>query len=199
MSDSKGGNIPYGPERKPWRETLAAVAVTPKGKLLVSPPSRDPLLEYAGVASKVTGSFYQVPSVKLKPDQQDQAQQETLNVLGTQVENFVGYQADQLMPNYPELLKPYLGFHSNNVGDPFTAGTFTVNTKWMECNVLDYYASLWNGKWPYKLEDPETYILGLRPDHGLNRRKLLCCLERTGLPFRYIIMKALECRTLAAS
>ena len=157
MSDSKGGNILYGPERKPWRETLAAVAVTPKGKLLVSPPSRDPLLEYAGVSSKVTGSFYQVPSVKLKPDQQDQAQQETLDVLGTQVENFVGYQTDQLMPNYPELLKPYLGFHSNNVGDPFTAGTFTVNTKWMECNVLDYYASLWNGKWPYKLEDPETY------------------------------------------
>lgn len=27
----------------------------------------------------------------------------------------------------------------------------------MECNVLDYYASLWNGKWPYKYEDPETY------------------------------------------
>ena len=32
-----------------------------------------------------------------------------------------------------------------------------MNTKWMECNVLDYYASLWNGKWSYKLEDPETY------------------------------------------
>ena len=157
MSDTKGGNILYGPERKPWRNTLSDLAVSPEGKLLVSPPSRDPLVEYAGVVAKVTGSYYQVPSVKLTKDQQDTAHRETRSVLDEQVKNFVGYQVDMKMPQYPEFLQPYLSFHSNNVGDPFTAGTFTVNTKWMECNVLDYYASLWNGKWPYKLEDPETY------------------------------------------
>ena len=157
-ADSKSGdpNIPYGPDRKPWKDTLSSVAVSLDGKFLVSPPSRDPLSEYADVVSKVTGSFYQVPSQKLSDEQQDQAQKETLDVLHRQVENFVGYQVDQHMPEL-ERLSPFLCFHSNNVGDPFTAGTMTTNTKWMECNVLDYYASLWNGKWPYKLEDPDTY------------------------------------------
>ena len=32
-----------------------------------------------------------------------------------------------------------------------------MNTKWMERNVLDYYASFWNAKWPHDPEDPETY------------------------------------------
>jgi histidine decarboxylase len=157
-AESKSGdqNIPYGPERKPWKDTLSSVAVSLSGKLLVSPPSRDPLSEYSDVVSKVTGWFYQVPSQKLSGDQQDQAQKETLDVLNRQVENFVGYQVDQYMPEL-ERLSPFLCFHSNNIGDPFTAGTMTTNTKWMECNVLDYYASLWNGKWPYKLEDPDTY------------------------------------------
>ena len=36
--------IAYGPCRKPWRESLSAVAVsTTDGCLLVSPPSSDPL------------------------------------------------------------------------------------------------------------------------------------------------------------
>ena len=29
--------------------------------------------------------------------------------------------------------------------------------KWIERNVIDYYASLWNTKWPYDSTDPETY------------------------------------------
>ena len=30
--------------------------------------------------------------------------------------------------------------------------------KWIErINVLDYFASLWNAKWPYDPSDPETY------------------------------------------
>ena len=134
MSRSKGDDqdIHYGPERKPWKGTLSAVAVTPKGKLLVSPPSRDPLVEYAGVASRVTGSFYQVPSVKLTKELQDQVQKETLGVLSRKVAKPVSYQCDQHMCEYPETLKPYLGFHIDNIGDPFTAGNFTMNTKWME-------------------------------------------------------------------
>ena len=152
-----GDNILYGPERIQWRKTLSDLAVSPKGRLLVSPPSRDPEVEYSGVSSNVTGTYYQVPSSGLTKDQQDTAHEETLSFLEGQVKNSIGYQCDLHMPEYLEPLSPHLGFLSNNVGDPYTSGTYTINTKWMECNVLDYYASLWNGKWPYKLEDPETY------------------------------------------
>ena len=51
----------------------------------------------------------------------------------------------------------YLGTLLNNIGDPYVPGNYTVNTKWMERNVLDYYASLWNAKWPHDEDDPETY------------------------------------------
>ena len=33
----------------------------------------------------------------------------------------------------------------------------TLNSKWTERNVLDYYASLWNAKWPHDPNDPDTY------------------------------------------
>ena len=146
----------YGPERKPWRDTLSSYAVSRKGRLLVSPPSRDPLVEYAGPSSHVTGFYYQVTSQGHTATQEANAQKETKDLLQQQHKNFLGYQSDMHMPEYKEPLSPYLEFLSN-IGDPFTLGSMTLNTKWMECNVLDYYASLWNGKWPYKYEDPETY------------------------------------------
>jgi histidine decarboxylase len=52
------------------------------------------------------------------------------------------------MLNFREDLKCYLDKHLNNVGDPFTNGAFMANTKYVERMVLDYYASLWNAKWP---------------------------------------------------
>ena len=159
MSDESADktSFPYGPDRKPWKDTLSDLAVSSEGNLLVSEPTRDPLVEYADVSSHVSGANYQVPSLGLKEGQQDAAQKESLDFLLAQTENAIGYQNNLSMPEYEKLLSPYLGIMSNNIGDPFTAGTFTVNTKVMECNVLDYYASLWNAKWPYKLEDPETY------------------------------------------
>ena len=157
QSAEKTASFPYGPDRKPWKDTLSDLAVSSEGNLLVSEPTRDPLVEYADVSSHVTGANYQVPSLGLKEGQQDAAQTESLDFLLAQTENSIGYQCNLSMPEYEKVLSPYLGIMSNNVGDPYTAGTFTINTKVMECNVLDYYASLWNAKWPYKLEDPETY------------------------------------------
>jgi histidine decarboxylase len=43
-----------------------------------------------------------------------------------------------------------------NFGDPFINGV-NLNTKVMERNVLDYYASLWHAKWPHNPDDPESY------------------------------------------
>ena len=56
-----------------------------------------------------------------------------------------------------EVLKEYLGTHLNNIDDPFRNGSYLVNTKWMERNVLDYYASLWNAKWPHDPNDRREY------------------------------------------
>jgi histidine decarboxylase len=68
---------------------------------------------------------------------------------------FLGYQANQY-GLYGDLAQ-YLTLHLNNIGDPFIDGNFTVNSKMMERPVLDFYASLWNAKWPHDPEDPESY------------------------------------------
>ena len=147
-------NIPYGLGGKQWSETLSSLAVSSKGKLLVSPPSRNPLSlqEYTRVSSHVTGSFYQVRSVGLSQDEQDTAHRETLDFLEGQAKNCMGYQCDLNMSHYEKTLPPYLHFLGNNVGDPFSAGTYTIHTKWMECNVLDYFASLWSQEWEMALQ-----------------------------------------------
>jgi len=69
---------------------------------------------------------------------------------------FLGYQCDQEL-EYKEVLKDYLDFHVNNVGDPFQHGNLTMNSKWLERAVLDYYAALWNARWPHDEDDPESY------------------------------------------
>ena len=100
-SDIIREGIQYGPERRLWSETLSSLAVSSKGKLLVSPPSRDllSLQEYARVSSTVTGSHYQVPSVGLTEEQQDTAHRETLHFLEGQAKNCMGYQCDLKMPH----------------------------------------------------------------------------------------------------
>jgi histidine decarboxylase len=62
----------------------------------------------------------------------------------------------------PALHSPLTALQINSGTDPFitTAPVLprvTVKAKWIERNVLDYYASLWNAKWPHDPNDPETY------------------------------------------
>jgi histidine decarboxylase len=47
--------------------------------------------------------------------------------------------------------------HLNNIGDPFVKGNFTVNTKFMERAVLNYFAKLWHAKLPHNLKDVDSY------------------------------------------
>ncbi|PHM49337.1 pyridoxal-dependent decarboxylase [Xenorhabdus sp. KK7.4] len=56
---------------------------------------------------------------------------------------FLGYQTNQSLRYSPELSE-YLDTQLNNVGDPFVAGDFRLNSKVFECAVLDYFAKLWN-------------------------------------------------------
>ena len=150
-------DIPYGPERKPWKDTISSVAVSGKN-FKITPPSQDPLKLYSFpmLEKGITPSLYQVPSEGLSKERCRQAQEETSHHILEQTPNHLGYQGS-LGENYEDVVSKYLGTHINNVGDPFVAGTYTLNTKWMERNVLDHYASLWNAKWPHDGRDPDTY------------------------------------------
>ena len=150
--------LPYGPNQYPWKDTVASAAVSAENKYLISPPSENPKDAYDDCHNEETGitpTYYQVPSKGMSPDDARRAQYETFFYTAQQTKNFLGYQVT-LQDDYSVASK-YLSTQLNNVGDPFTPGTFTVNSKWMERNVLDYYASLWNAKWPHNRNDPDTY------------------------------------------
>lgn len=87
-----------------------------------------------------------------------------------QKEHFLGYQANQDIEFKTET-SDFLNYHVNNIGDPFTAGNFTINSKVMERAVLDYYANLWHAK-PRKENDPQDlesywgYVLTMGSSEG---------------------------------
>ncbi|KAH7278649.1 hypothetical protein KP509_38G050700 [Ceratopteris richardii] len=73
-----------------------------------------------------------------------------------QKSRFLGYQLNFDL-DYQSNFASYLDTHVNNVGDPFKESNVTVNSKFMERAVLDYYAELWNAKWPHNEADGESY------------------------------------------
>ena len=156
---AKAKDILYGPDRRPWRETLSKVAVlSTDGNLVVTPPSADPLKRTSFVTtSDVTDALYQVPSTGLSREQHDKAMEETENVLTAASKSFLGYMSTQGFVSPPSLQSPLGSVIANSVFDPFVVGTpYRHNTKWMERNVLDYFASLWNAKWPH---DPSESVI----------------------------------------
>ena len=160
-------DIPYGPDRKPWKDTVSPLAINGKD-LKITPPSQDPLKLYSfpKLEEGITPSLYQLPSKGLSKEEYDRAQEETIQHTTQQTANFLGYQVS-LGESYVDVVSKYLNTSVNNVGDPFVSGTYTLNTKWMERNVLDHYASLWNAKWPHDMPVGSGYLLGIRVDNGV--------------------------------
>ncbi|MBN2826117.1 MAG: histidine decarboxylase, partial [Campylobacterales bacterium] len=82
----------------------------------------------------------------------------------TQKENFLGYQVNQDI-DYKTNYSNYLNISLNNVGDPFTDGNLTTQTKMVEREVLKYFAKLWNNpnrddKYPKK-DDYWGYVVSM--------------------------------------
>ena len=151
-------DISYGPERRPWRETVSEVAVTEDGELLVSPPSTDPLqLDSYPDVPGVTSTLYQLPSSGLPSHHLQEAVEETSTLVHQVAEHMLGFQANEKF-NYP-ILSELCDVHLDNKGDPFSQlePATTGDTKWLERNILDYYASLWHAKWPHNPSDPDSY------------------------------------------
>jgi histidine decarboxylase len=125
------------------------------GAAIVSLPTKDSCSTYPEVPG-ITYKNFALPATGLTPEQRTAALSQLQNYESGQKTRFLGYQVNQSF-NYEEDLKQYLNYHINNVGDPFQSGNFTVNSKFMERAILDYYASLWNARWPHDPNDPESY------------------------------------------
>ena len=121
--------IPYGPDRKPWKDTVSAVAIDGI-RFKITPPSQDPLKLYSFPKSEkgITPSFYQVPSEGLSRENCHQAQEETVQHILQQTVNHLGYQLS-LGESYVDVVSKYLETTINNVGDPFVPGTL-VNAEY---------------------------------------------------------------------
>ena len=150
-------DVPYGPEKKSWDKSLSPLARSPNGRLLVSPPSWDPLESYDYEQETVTSSWYQVPSTGLSEEQRSKALAETARAAQLSVKDTLGFQANFREFAHAECAQGFLNTHFNNGGDPFGPSYDGLSTLWMERNVLDYYASLWHAKWPHDPKDPESY------------------------------------------
>ena len=157
MANGWDDRIPYGPERKPWKDTVSRFAKDPtNGEYLIQPPSKDPLCTYPNVVGKWEPLF-QVPTVGLSHSQIKEANAKAVEKNKHFHKNFLGYQNNCFF-DYSHL-KDFLTMHTNNIGDPFAESLLQMNTRWVERNVLDYYASLWNIRWPHgwEEEDEESY------------------------------------------
>lgn len=146
--------IPFGPEQRPWIETLPEIALGPDGVPLVRPPSADPKVTYQRRSqdfpfqeSLLPEELLQLSATGLTAIQRSQSLAHVKQYLEGQRSRFLGYQVVEQMRGNDELAE-LLNLCINNIGDPFTDGNFTVNTKTAERAVLDFFASLWHAQWP---------------------------------------------------
>ncbi|MEG4802258.1 pyridoxal-dependent decarboxylase [Microcoleus sp. ARI1-B5] len=149
---------PLDSENNIGEQSLTAASDRANGELRVSPPVQDPCQRYDRDAKVpgITCHNFKLSRYGLTPEQRQIALDQLYEYESRQQKYFLGYQTNQKL-DFAEDLKQYLNFHLNNVGDPFTSGNLTLNTKFMERAVLDYYASLWNARWPHDSKDPESY------------------------------------------
>ena len=161
--------IRYGPEGKPWEETVSPLAKF-QGTYLVSPPSVDPATLYDFKEEPITSAWYQAPSTGLTKEQRTRAFDETEKVIHRSEKVMLGYRRS--LHNGLECMSgQFMNAHLNNGGSAYAASHTGLTTLWMERNVLDYFASLWNAKWPHNPKDPKScwgYTLTMGSTEGNN-------------------------------
>jgi histidine decarboxylase len=164
--------VPFGPGQQPWASLVPSWAG-------VTGPQESPLESYDKVPPPgVHGSFQQIDVSKfeLPPDgltsgQYKSAMADFKLFVETKHRLFTGYQTNEFIEGNDELAW-MLNIHTNNVGDPFTTGIFSLNTKFIERSVLDYFACLWRAQWPYKVNGKESaerywgYVLSMGSTEG---------------------------------
>ena len=142
MENAKKNNVPYGPKQKPWSDQIPPWAI-------VTGPLENPIDLYDQVPPKdVHGSFpvidfskFEIPPEGLTTKEYEDAMADFKTFITTKHKNFTGYQTNEFIEDNEEL-GWLLDIHTNNVGDPFTTGIFSLNTKFIERAVMDYFAAI---------------------------------------------------------
>ncbi|QLH26706.1 histidine decarboxylase [Streptomyces sp. Rer75] len=154
IRSASGPDLPFGPADTPWQKTFSGLRVV-DGVPQVTAPSGDPRQLYMEIP-EVPFSKVQIPPNGLDERQYAEAEGLFRRYVDSQTHNFAGYQVTSDL-DYQDRLSHYLDRHLNNVGDPYQSSSYTLNSKALERAVLDYFASLWNAKWPHNADDPESY------------------------------------------
>ncbi len=119
----------------------------------INTPTKDPNDVYPKVPG-IDYNDFKLSSERMPEEQRRRALEQLYQYEFVQKENFMGYQSNQKL-DFKNDLSVYLNYHLNNIGDPFVSGNDTLNTKFAERAVLDYFAALWNARWPHEY-DPES-------------------------------------------
>ncbi|HAS6351288.1 TPA: glutamate decarboxylase [Vibrio vulnificus] len=169
MKNKHNVKLGYGPALLPWDEQVPDFA-----QGLISPPNADPIEVYRRAnqsfgfeVDEIHQANFEIPPIGQSEDEQDTAFSQVQQYVNRQKARFLGYQTEEKI-DYGKRIAPFLDVSMNNVGDPFVDGNYTINTKFVERMVLDYFASLWNAKWPsqgpylkadgsWDRGDPESY------------------------------------------
>ncbi|MDS1860020.1 pyridoxal-dependent decarboxylase [Vibrio vulnificus] len=169
MENKHNVKIGYGPALLPWDEQVPDFA-----QGLISPPDADPIEVYRRAnqsfgfeVDEIHQANFEIPPIGQSEDEQDTAFSQVQQYVNRQKARFLGYQTEEKI-DYGKRIAPFLDISMNNVGDPFVDGNYTISTKFVERMVLDYFASLWNAKWPsqgpylkadgsWDRGDPESY------------------------------------------
>lgn len=146
-------DVPFGPEDTPWQKSFSELRVV-DGMPHVTPPSDDPRGSYAAIPDVPFGKV-QLPPGGLADEQYTEAEALFRAYVDRQAGNVLGYQLSN--GAFQSRLAHYLDVQLNNLGDPYQSGGYTTNSKVLERAVLDYFASLWNAKWPHRDDDPDSY------------------------------------------
>lgn len=141
--------IPYGPKQQPWDEQVPPGAI-------VAPPLDDPNDVYVAVPPTdvepvfpiIEYPLFEIPPGGLTDEERATALGAFKNFIETQHSRFAGFQGNQDQ-DYAGVFPYLLDMHANNIGDPFSTGRYTLNSKFCERAVLDYFAALWNVEWPH--------------------------------------------------
>ena len=168
----KKNMVPYGPKQLPWSELVPSWAS-------VTSPLEDPKEIYDQVPPKgvdknspaIDYRKFEIPPEGLSEKEYNDAMLEFKRFINDKHKKFTGYQTNEYIEENEDL-SWMLNIHTNNVGDPFTTGIFSLNTKFVERAVLDYFAALWRAEWPFDKKSKEEidyywgYVMSMGSTEG---------------------------------
>ncbi|MFD3569410.1 histidine decarboxylase [Streptomyces sp. NPDC058667] len=129
-------------------------------------------IEHSGtsVAAVPTNDDYRLGADAYSDEQRIAVLAKLEGYLGEQRGRLLGYQVNLSLDGHAALGR-FLGFHMNNIGDPFVDSHYSLHSRWLERAVLEHYARLWHVSLPEDparpgVEDGWGYVLSMGSTEG---------------------------------